>query len=231
MPVQETLVEEMVGAPGKPSPTVYMVGSSVAIVADQLLTACGTVNLGNVSPATQVAPSVLRTMGYACSALGRHLGLQGQWGVDFVLDDHNQPVMVDLNMGRPNGSLSYYCWRARQLPPSLHDKDTHLAEPPMLAMAASTFASPEHLRLATFASSLKAVGLLWDAARGDGIILAQHMPGFPSGGTVLAASWMGTDAAQLILGKFRDYVDSLKMEAGIAGSAAPTGDARVAADP
>jgi hypothetical protein len=220
----------MVGAPGKPSPTVYMVGSTVAVVADQLLTACGTVNLGNVSPATQVAPSVLRMMGHTCSALGRHLGLQGQWGVDFVLDDYDQPVMVDLNMGRPNGSLSYYCWRARQLPPSHLDEHMHAAEPPMLAMAASTFVSPEHLRLAPFAASLRTAGLLWDSARGDGIILAQHMPGFPDGGTVLAASWMGTDAALLILGKFRDYLDSFSMYAGTAGSAAPPDDARVAAD-
>ena len=196
---EDTILEEMVGKPGQPSPTIYMVGRRVAVVADQLLSPCGTVNLGNVSPAAQVDNALTDAMSAACVELGTYLGLVGQWGVDFVLDEAGTPVMVDLNMGRPNGSLSYYCWRARQPDPDARVGTNKCA----LALAASTFCFPEALRLAPFAASLKA--LLWDANRGRGIILAQHLPGIPGGGTVLAASWEGTADAQNILDGFRTH--------------------------
>ena len=208
----DTIVEEMVGMPGKPSPTVYMVGRRVAVVADQLLSPCGTINLGNVSPATQVAPSIVDSMSQACVELGTYLGLVGQWGVDFVLDDDGTPVMVDLNMGRPNGSLSYYCWRARQHEHNdvdVENIDTQrAARQRPLALVASTYPTPEGLRLAPFAASLKAAGLLWDGTHTSGVILAQHLPGFPDGGTVLAASWEGVDAAQRTLEAFRMHAES-----------------------
>ena len=186
---EDTIVEEMVGAPGQPSPTVYMVGRRVAVVADQLLSPCGTLNMGNVSPAAQVDALLTDAMSAACVELGTYLGLVGQWGVDFVLDELGTPVMVDLNMGRPNGSLSYFCWRARQ-------------PDPQFALVASTFCLPEGLTLAPFAKSLKAAGRLWDAKRRSGIILAQHLPGSPDGGTVLAASCEGTAAARHVLDGF-----------------------------
>ena len=108
--------------------------------------------------------------------------------------------MVDLNMGRPNGSLSYYCWCARQ-------RDFHRAPNSSaqrtLALVASTYCVPADLHLAPFASSLRAHGLLWDSTRGDGIILAQHLPGATDGATVLAASWDGTDAALRLLDAFQ----------------------------
>ena len=187
--LEDTILEEMVGAPGQPSPTVYMVGRRVAVVADQLLSPCGTLNMGNVSPAAQVDALLTDAMSAACVELGTYLGLVGQWGVDFVLDEHGTPVMVDLNLGRPNGSLSYYCWRARQ-------------PDPQFALVASTFCLPEGLTLAPFAESLKAAGRLWDAKRRSGIILAQHLPGSPDGGTVLSASCEGTAAARHVLDGF-----------------------------
>jgi len=192
---EDTILEEMVGAPSEPSPTVYMVGRRVAVVADQLLSPCGTVNLGNVSPAAQVDAQLTDAMSAACVELGTYLGLVGQWGVDFVLDELGAPVMVDLNMGRPNGSLSYYCWRARQPDAGL-------------ALVASTYCLPKGLRLAPFAASLKADGRLWDAKRGSGIILAQHLPGSPAGGTVLAASREGTAAARHVLDGFLTHVEA-----------------------
>ena len=76
---EKTILEEMVGVPGQPSPTVYMVGRTVAIVADQLLTPCGTINLGNVSPAAEVDAPLMEAMGTACAELGAYLGLVGQW--------------------------------------------------------------------------------------------------------------------------------------------------------
>ena len=117
--------------------------------------------------------------------------------------------MVDLNMGRPNGSLSYYCWRARQTDPH-HAVDDDARGPAggarrTLALVASTYCAPADLHLAPFAASLRAHGLLWDPTRGDGIILAQHLPGAADGGTVLAASWDGTDAERRLLDAFQAH--------------------------
>jgi len=201
---EETILEEMVGQPGQPSPTVYMVADRVAVVADQLLTPCGTINLGNISPATQVPSATVRAMGHACEQLGRYLGLRGQWGVDFVLNDDGLPIMVDLNMGRPNGSLSYYCWRARQQPPRGVDQGAKLA------LACTTYCPPAGLRLTALTASLAAKSLLWESKRGEGIILAQHLPGAAGGGTVLAASWQGTNAARVLLDAFKAHVETLE---------------------
>ena len=200
----ETIIEEMVGACGQPSPTVYVVGSRVAVVADQLLSRCGTISLGNVSPATQVDPSIIDAMSRACLELGKFLGLVGQWGVDFAIDQHGTPIMVDLNMGRPNGSLSYYCWRARQ--PGSGAGANGGRPQRALALVASAFTLPAGLPLGPFATALQAEGLLWDTKRGSGIILAQHLPGFDSGGSVLAASWEGVDAAQHMLEAFQAHL-------------------------
>ena len=76
---EKAILEEMVGAPGQSSPTIYMVGRTVAVVADQLLTQCGTINLGNVSPAVKVDPPLMQAMSTACAELGAYLGLVGQW--------------------------------------------------------------------------------------------------------------------------------------------------------
>jgi len=191
-----------------------MVGSRVAVVADQLLTPCGTVNLGNISPASQVSQSIVSAMSRACEELGKHLGLIGQWGVDFVIDElDGTPVMVDLNMGRPNGSLSYYCWRARQpLPPLVEvsrDVLNGTAARRALALACSSYCPPESQTLVLLAASLKSAGLLWDSKRGSGIIIAQHLPGVPGGGSVLAASWEGVSEAQRVLDAFYAHTKTL----------------------
>ena len=119
-------------------------------------------------------------------------------------------------MGRPNGSFSYYCWRARQSCASLRSSgsvatggtaDPHVPyAQPMLGLAATTYCPPAALRVATLAAALDAKGLLWDATRGDGIILAQHLPGVVGGGTVLAASCRGTAAAQDLLVAFSAHM-------------------------
>ena len=73
---------------------------------------------------------------------------------------------------------------------------------------------PAGLPLGPFATALQAEGLLWDTKRGSGIILAQHLPGFDSGGSVLAASWEGVDAAQHMLEAFQAHlVNSYPTEA------------------
>jgi len=226
---EETILEEMVGEPGQPSPTVYMVAAHVAVVADQLLTPCGTANLGNLSPATQVAPNVVEAMVRACVALGTHLGLRGQWGVDFVLDDMATPVMVDLNMGRPNGSLSYYCWRARQPPPPHQPSEEQDCLTPRarqeLGLACTTFYPPAGLRLAALAQDLQERGLLWNESHGEGIVLAQYLP---SGGSVLAASWQGTQAARHIMDDFLVHMSGAAMRSDEAPKPAAAAAARAA---
>lgn len=67
---------------------------------------------------------------------------------------------------------------------------------------------PEGGGLASLADSLKSRGLLWDSDRGDGIVLAQFLPGSNDGGSVLAASWQGAKEAQRILDAFCAHVKS-----------------------
>ena len=173
-------------------------------------------------------------MSTACVELGQYLNLSGQWGADFVLDELGRPHIVDLNMGRPNGSLSYYCWRGRQpepkitpgtapkTAPKITPKATPKAapktaprtapfgvpatKPRTLALAASTYHIAAGQRLAGLAASLRSEGLLWDSSRGDGTVLAQYLPGVAGGGSVLAASWEGTEAAQRILEAFHAHL-------------------------
>ncbi len=203
----ETIIEEMVGKLCAPSPTVYMVGSKPCVVADQLLANGGTVNLGNVSPSVEIEPQTMRKMTDACVELAKYLGLRGQWGVDFVFDGSSKPVMVDLNMGRPNGSLSYYCWRARQPAPLAQDSQQALS-----LVATTTEMSPwlAALPLSNFAALVKKAGLLWDSQIGRGIILAQHLPNFQGGGTVLAASWHGAGPGLLLKDSFLQLLKSLE---------------------
>jgi len=117
--------------------------------------------------------------------------------------------MVDLNMGRPNGSLSYYCWRACQpLPPHQPpevsaEQDHHIPcmrqELQELGLACTTFYPPAGLRLAALVHDLQERGLLWNESHGEGIVIAQYLP---SGGSVLAASWHSTQAAHRIMDEF-----------------------------
>jgi len=153
-------------------------------------------------------------MSCACVELGTYLGLNGQWGVDFAIDGRGTPIMVDLNMGRPNGSLSYYCWRARQTDPK--GDTTAGGAQRKLALAASTFCPPVGLRLSDLAASLKASGLLWSSQHGSGVVLAQFLPGVAGGGTVLAASWEGTHEACRILNAFKEICPVDLQLAGLA---------------
>lgn len=195
-----TILEEMIGEPGGASPTVYLVGTTPFAIADQLLVDNGAVNAGNVMPAVLVDPATQQTMLRAASALGAHLGLTGQWGLDFALRaGDGAPVMCDLNCGRPNGSLSYYCWRSRQ--PRPRSMVGFEEDGVFLALTCFSWDTPKTLTLGAFVEDLEARRLLWDAQRGDGIVVAQHLPGKPS--SVLVASWKGSSAVKELLGAFR----------------------------
>lgn len=190
-----TILEELVGSKGQPSPTVYMVGSEVTVVADQLLTPAG-VNLGNCSPAQQVDEETVRKMSRACTDLGTYLQLHGQWGADFVIDDAGVPILVDLNMGRPNGSLSYYCWRSYQVSDC---KATGMA------LICSMFTPPRCSTIRAAHALLERHGLLYDKVAGRGVVLAQYMPGAAS--SVLFASTAGAKDVEQLYKKFLAVCD------------------------
>ncbi|KAJ1625335.1 hypothetical protein T492DRAFT_880256 [Pavlovales sp. CCMP2436] len=182
---QSMIIEEMVGESGGPSPTIYMCGTRVLAIADQLMMSLK--NNGNIVP-SELPSTQLRAMSSAAVAIGEHLGLKGQWGMDFVIDQKTQlPVIVDLNVGRPNGSLAYYLWRSLQRPPAGHEAGAELVQLARCRRPLKT----EHVD--TFVALLAAHNLLWTNGCAEGICVTQHIPGDWS--TILCASWRGRDAA------------------------------------
>jgi len=186
-------VEEMVGAKGGISPTVYMIGSTPIAIADQLMH--GTRNKGNISPSGTDA-ALQRAMTEAGVAIGNHLGLTGQWGLDFVIDETTgAPVVVDLNMGRPNGSLAYYMWGSTQPRPS-----GRLSE--KLHQIAISRASPENATASELVALLRDSGLLWQPGSVEGVVPVQFLSGCAS--SLLCASWYSRSAALALVSRLQE---------------------------
>lgn len=134
------------------------------------------------------------------------------------------PVIVDLNMGRPNGSLAFYLWRSLQRPPSafvlLQEQQQKkmalsgiLAQMPPFSLAQLTcYRRPHPAEVPEeFLLLLEKNGLLFlpassglhaEAERAglagtiEGVVPVQHIPGEWS--TILCVSWRGHDAAQAL---------------------------------
>jgi len=186
-------VEEMVGARGGISPTVYMIGSTPIAVADQLMD--GTRNKGNISPSNADA-ELQRAMTEAGVAIGNHLGLTGQWGLDFVIDESTRaPVVVDLNMGRPNGSLAYYMWGSLQSRPSdlLSDK---------LHQIAISRSSPVDDTAGSLIELLRDSALLWQTGCTEGVVPVQFISARAS--SLLCASWYSRSAALSLVSRLQE---------------------------
>ena len=213
-----TILEEMIGEAGGVLLTVSLVGTKPFAVAEKLLVENGAINAGNVMPAVFVGPATRETMLRAASALGAHLGLTGQWELDFALRaSDGTPVMCDLRCGRPNGSLSYYCWRSRQPRPNWL---VGVEGDVFLALTCISWNTPKtRVPLGAFVADLKARRMLWDEQRGDGVVLAQYMPGRPS--SVLVASWKGSSAAKKLLKAFQAIYMSSPGPPDIAATATP----------
>merc|ERR1719210_2399329 len=77
---------------------------------DQLLGGGGVTNFGNRWPADRYTEALTRRCVRAAHAVQRHWRLCSNWGLDFVIDRQGQPVIVDLNMGRPNGNFAVRLW-------------------------------------------------------------------------------------------------------------------------
>ena len=178
----EYTIEEMIGAKGGPSPTVYMCGTTPIAVADQIM--CGTSNHGNFVPSA--APLAMQqAMAQAGVAIGRYLNLKGQWGLDFVIDEVAQdPVVVDLNMGRPNGNLAYFLWRSIQIPPPMASfEDVH--------QTVVGRVGPEKETSRDYVKLLRDAGLLWLPGRTEGVLPSYFIAGQSS--TIVCVSWTGRE--------------------------------------
>jgi hypothetical protein len=190
---KEIILEEMIGAvgmPRPPSPTVYMCGREVIAVADQLLE--GINNAGCIIPCTSVSPIVVQQMTHAAVALGSYLGLTSQWGLDFVVEPITQrPIIVDLNMGRPNGNLAYFLWRQTK---------ASLPVPGGLTMLTTTRwvtdDTPDY-SIDEFMALLQEAGLCWSDSRGYGVLPCTYVQDDWS--YLLCASWKGRGAVLEIL--------------------------------
>lgn len=188
-------VEEMVGVKGGISPTVYMIGSSPIAVAEQLME--GPKNKGAITPCD--ANTVLQhAMTEAGKAIGAHLGLKGQWGLDFVIDEATQaPVVVDLNMGRPNGNLAYFMWRSLQSCESFRvpNKMCGAEAPPSQLHQISIWRSgPPGETIHSLIALLQKHNLLWKVGCAEGIVPVQHTNEGSRWSILLFASWLGRDA-------------------------------------
>merc|ERR1719210_1242517 len=107
------ILEEFVVGCGA-SPTLYMIGGEpCALLADQILQCEGVVNDGNRWPSPTASEQLTQTCIAAASEIQRVWGLKSQWGLDFVIDQGGVPIVVDLNMGRPNGNFSVRLWESR----------------------------------------------------------------------------------------------------------------------
>jgi len=101
------LIEEFIDvAPGLPSPAVITLTSEYINILDQVLASDDPfVHSGNSVP-TMLEPALKDACVDATRRLVRAWShLRGFWGVDYVIERSSmEPILVDLNMGRPNGS-------------------------------------------------------------------------------------------------------------------------------
>eukprot|EP00930_Biecheleria_cincta_P049235 TRINITY_DN34482_c0_g1_i1.p1 TRINITY_DN34482_c0_g1~~TRINITY_DN34482_c0_g1_i1.p1 ORF type:complete len:493 (+),score=93.47 TRINITY_DN34482_c0_g1_i1:62-1540(+) len=181
------ILEEFVVS-GKPtqSPTLYMLGDSpCGRLADQVLLEDGVTNIGNKYP-SNLRTDMLTVCTLAAQKLNKVWGLTSNWGLDFVIDADGTPIIVDLNMGRPNGNFAVRLWASRQ-------KQT-------LSIFTGSYRPPssEGFSIGELMTELQKEKLLWDGT--EGAIVYQHIPGFESGFAI--ASSLGEKAIDSLLCRF-----------------------------
>lgn len=95
-------------------------------IVEQLIT--GTTSYNGTASPCKVEDSVRGKVDRATSLLADTLDMQGFWGVDYLLQD-GEPVLIDLNSGRPNGGhvpkifsarfapgKPFYFWKEKRTP-------------------------------------------------------------------------------------------------------------------
>lgn len=175
------VLEEMIEGRGSLlSPTSYMVGCEpCGGLADQILDEGGAVNLGNRWPST-LPDHVTESCVQVALALQEQWQLKSNWGLDFVLDKEGRPVIVDINMGRPNGNFAVRLWES--------------SFTQQLFLHTASFPTPAGMSCRSLFDALLEQGLLWSDATLEGVVVYQFLPGQVSSFTVAsAAGWFRVD--------------------------------------
>jgi len=158
------------------------------------LTGGGAVNLGNRWP-SQLPGEINQACVQMAQEVNNFWGLNSQWGLDFVLDEQDTPIVVDLNMGRPNGNFSVRLWESR------------FAQ--RLYLHTASWQVPKDTRAEEVFNQLTSMDLAWNVETMEGVIMYQHLPGMESAYVVASASgWSQVQdlfaRLNTVLGSFKD---------------------------
>lgn len=179
------ILEEMVvGHTSVQSPTIYMIGDRpCGLLSDQVLSKDGTVNLGNKYP-SNLRSDLFPLCVSAAQAVNKAWKLKANWGLDFVINCEGVPIVVDINMGRPNGNLGIRMWASRC--------------PQLLSIYSSSWFIPLNgPTIQDLTDALRFTGLLWNGS--EGAIVYQHAVGCVSQYAVASSS--GNTGLQALLSK------------------------------
>jgi hypothetical protein len=155
------------------SPTIYMIGDMpCGLLSDQVLSEDGATNLGNKYP-SNLRSDLFPLCVAAAQAVNKAWGLKANWGLDFVLNADGVPIIVDLNMGRPNGNFAIRMWASR-CPRSLS------------IYTSSWFIPVDGPNIQELTDALRCEDLLWNGS--EGAVVYQHSFGCVSSYAVASSS-------------------------------------------
>jgi hypothetical protein len=118
--------------------------------------------------------------------------VRSNWGLDFVVDQAGEPVIVDINMGRPIGNFAVRLWESR------------FAQ--QLFLHTSTM-DPLNAGCEEFFDALQTEGLMWEEAKLEGVIMYQYLSNRPSRYTIASAA--GWERVDVLLERFQTLVGKL----------------------
>lgn len=181
------ILEEMVvGHELVQSPTIYMIGDMpCGLLSDQVLSKDGATNLGNKYP-SNLRSDVFPLCVAAAQAVNKAWSLKANWGLDFVLNAEGVPIIVDINMGRPNGNLAIRMWASR-------------CPRPLSIYTSSWFIPLNGPNIQDLTDALRFEDLLWNGS--EGAVVYQHSVGCVSSYAVASSS--GNSGLQAVLSKLR----------------------------
>lgn len=181
------LEELVVGGVPLQSPTLYMIGDTpCGRLADQVFLHDGVSNVGNIYPSRGHA-DLLTVCTDVAHKVNAAWGLTSNWGLDFIINTAGDPILVDLNMGRPNGNFAVRLWaclRSHEL---------------SIFTGAWVVPSSSDPGIQKIYDALRNESLSWNGH--EGVIVYQHIPGLPSSYAVASAS--GQTALISLLRKLR----------------------------
>ncbi|CAK0832688.1 unnamed protein product [Prorocentrum cordatum] len=115
--------------------------------------------------------------------------MTSNWGLDFVLEKGGDAVIVDINMGRPNGNFAVRLWAS-------------LSEKPLTVFTGSWTVPGHALSIQSIFEPLRAAKILWNGD--EGVIMYQHVPDCPS--SYVIASERGADGVSQLQARFSKTV-------------------------